>query len=169
MPQAWIPPRGELEKKVVFSPCRGDETTTYHDRAFVKSIPLRPRGIPAFSSHNLLVFKYSPAPTGKTPQAFASIPATCRFPCAHGKATFPRFRECSGGHLLCTCGEAEQARRVLPFRSRLPALTGKAAGRDSIRSNVLGGREEGVPGEGRGNLSSERFPLPSPDFSSATK
>ena len=34
MPQAWIPPMEELEKKVVFSPCRGDETTTYYDRAF---------------------------------------------------------------------------------------------------------------------------------------
>ena len=33
MPQAWIPPRGELGKKVVFSPCCGDETTTYYDRA----------------------------------------------------------------------------------------------------------------------------------------
>ena len=34
MPQAWIPPRGELEKKVVSSPCCGNETTTSYDRAF---------------------------------------------------------------------------------------------------------------------------------------
>ena len=34
MPRAWIPPRGGLEKKVVFSPCCGDETTTYYDRTF---------------------------------------------------------------------------------------------------------------------------------------
>ena len=34
MPQAWIPPRGELEKKVVFSPCCGNETTTSYDRAY---------------------------------------------------------------------------------------------------------------------------------------
>ena len=37
MPQAWIPPRGELEKKVIFSPCCGDETTTYYDRAYGKA------------------------------------------------------------------------------------------------------------------------------------
>ena len=29
----WIPPRGKLEKKPVCSPCGGDETTTYSDRA----------------------------------------------------------------------------------------------------------------------------------------
>ena len=34
MPQAWIPPRGELEKKVVFSPCCGNETATPYDRAY---------------------------------------------------------------------------------------------------------------------------------------
>ena len=45
--------------------------------------------------------------------------------------------------------------------------TGKAGKRDSIKSKVLGGREEGF-GEGRGNLSSERFPLPSPIFCSPT-
>ena len=28
MPYPWIPPRGKLEKKAVFSPCVGDETTT---------------------------------------------------------------------------------------------------------------------------------------------
>ena len=30
---ATVPPRGKLEKKAVFSPCCGDETTTRHDRA----------------------------------------------------------------------------------------------------------------------------------------
>ena len=34
MPQLWSPPKGKLEKKAVFSPYCGDETTTYHDRAF---------------------------------------------------------------------------------------------------------------------------------------
>ena len=32
-PQLWIQPRGKLEKKAVFSPCCGDETTTRYDRA----------------------------------------------------------------------------------------------------------------------------------------
>ena len=51
-------------------------------------------------------------------------------------------------------------------KSRFRCLWGKPWGRDSIRSKVLGGRGEGVPGEGRGNLSPERFPLPSLDSSS---
>ena len=34
MPQPGIPPRGKLEKKAVFSPCCGDGTTSYSDRAF---------------------------------------------------------------------------------------------------------------------------------------
>ena len=38
MPRAWIPPRGGLEKKVVFSPCCGDETTTYYDGAYENTV-----------------------------------------------------------------------------------------------------------------------------------
>ena len=34
MPQPGIPPRGKLEKKAVCSPCCGDGTTSYSDRAF---------------------------------------------------------------------------------------------------------------------------------------
>lgn len=37
MPWLWIPPMGKLEKKVVFSPCCGDEATTYYDRAMEKA------------------------------------------------------------------------------------------------------------------------------------
>jgi hypothetical protein len=33
MPYPWIPPRGKQEKKAVFSPHCGDETTTYYNRA----------------------------------------------------------------------------------------------------------------------------------------
>lgn len=33
MPQLWIPTRAKLEKKALFSPLFGDETTTYYDRA----------------------------------------------------------------------------------------------------------------------------------------
>ena len=29
MPQLWLPPKGNLEKKAVFSPRYGDETATY--------------------------------------------------------------------------------------------------------------------------------------------
>ena len=32
----WIPPMGKSDKKAVFSACCGDETATYHDRAFGK-------------------------------------------------------------------------------------------------------------------------------------
>ena len=112
MPQAWIPPRGELEKKVVFSPCRGDETTTYHDRAFVKSIPLRPRGIPAFSSHNLLVF-------------IASL--------LHG---VPRARTAAVGETVKAGAGGGFGRRVTGriknirgrFRRRVPAFPGRRNG-----------------------------------------
>ena len=34
MPQPGIPPRGKLRKKAVCSPCCGDGTTSYSDRAF---------------------------------------------------------------------------------------------------------------------------------------
>ena len=34
MPWLWIPPRGKLERKDVFSSCYGDEATTYYDRDF---------------------------------------------------------------------------------------------------------------------------------------
>ena len=34
---ARVPPRGKLEKRVVFSPYCGDETTPYYDRADKKS------------------------------------------------------------------------------------------------------------------------------------
>ena len=33
MPYPWLPPRGKPEKKAVFSPHCGDETTTYYNRA----------------------------------------------------------------------------------------------------------------------------------------
>ena len=33
MPWPWFPPRGKPEKKAVFSPHCGDETTTYYNRA----------------------------------------------------------------------------------------------------------------------------------------
>ena len=33
----WIPPMGKPDKKAVVSACCGDETTTYHDRAFLKN------------------------------------------------------------------------------------------------------------------------------------
>ena len=33
MPWPWIPPRGEPEKKAVFSPHYGDETATNYSRA----------------------------------------------------------------------------------------------------------------------------------------
>ena len=65
MSQAWIPPRGELEKKVVVSPCRGDETTTSYDKGFVKSIPLRPRGKLHRHSRASRQPADSPALTGK--------------------------------------------------------------------------------------------------------
>ena len=40
MPQSRSPPRGELEKKAACSPCCGDETATYYDRAFFfKGLP----------------------------------------------------------------------------------------------------------------------------------
>ena len=35
MPEPWIPPRGKLEKKAIFSKHCGDETTTYSNRAFL--------------------------------------------------------------------------------------------------------------------------------------
>ena len=34
MPWLWIPPRGKLGIKSVFSLCYEDEATTYYDRAF---------------------------------------------------------------------------------------------------------------------------------------
>ena len=36
MPYPWLPPRGKPEKKAVFSPYCGDETTTNYNRAFFK-------------------------------------------------------------------------------------------------------------------------------------
>ena len=45
-------------------------------------------------------------------------------------------------------------------KTRLPSV-GKPANRDSINAKVLGGEREGF-GEGKGNLSPERFPFPSP-------
>ena len=47
-------------------------------------------------------------------------------------------------------------------KARLPSA-GKPANRDSINAKVLGGEREGF-GEGKGNLSPERFPFPSPSF-----
>ena len=51
-------------------------------------------------------------------------------------------------------------RRTIPRSSALE----KTANRDSIKSKVFGKGGMGL-GEGRGNLSPERFPLPSPIFS----
>ena len=36
----WIPPRGKPEKKAVFSPYCGDETTTNYNRAKRKAFPV---------------------------------------------------------------------------------------------------------------------------------
>jgi len=36
MPWLWIPPRGNLEKKFVFSQCCKGEATIYYDRAIGK-------------------------------------------------------------------------------------------------------------------------------------
>ena len=36
MPYPWLPPRGKPDKKAVFSPHCGDETTTYYNRALWK-------------------------------------------------------------------------------------------------------------------------------------
>ena len=36
MPWPWLPPRGKPEKRAVFSPHCGDETTTSYNRAFLK-------------------------------------------------------------------------------------------------------------------------------------
>ena len=38
MPQPCIPPRGKPEKKAVFSPYYGDETTTNYNRVYKKMI-----------------------------------------------------------------------------------------------------------------------------------
>ena len=38
MPWSWIPPRGKPDKKAVFSPHCGDETTTNYNRAKFKEI-----------------------------------------------------------------------------------------------------------------------------------
>lgn len=56
----------------------------------------------------------------------------------------------------------------LPLKNALPQKrtpgipsAGNPANRDSINAKVLGGEREGI-GEGKGNLSGERFPFPSP-------
>ena len=107
----------------------------------------------AYRHYNIIKTQYSRigfSPPGDTafPRADLNSPKRDGPPCTNRTGRFfpqTHYRETSN-----------KVQAFAPPRSRPAPFT-----------NVLGGREEGF-GEGRGNLSPERFPLPSPIFNSAT-
>ena len=139
MPWPWIPPRGKPEKKAVFSPHCGNETTTNHNRAFPLSgvrasecsfpqkLPLRhmdPK--PSKGRHVPFILTKEPKPSrrqGNTPS-----------PARHTSA------------------------------SKGPTSNGTPDAQPPHQRKVFGGRGWGFGGRG-GKPFSRRVPSPSPDTS----
>ena len=157
MPQAWIPPRGELEKKVIFSPCCGDETTTYYDRAYGKACTRPPT----------CVGSRTPPHTEKASLPWWGCPASClsaygesrsakRVP-PSGVVLPPRIR----GKALLT-----PAPQRLPPSPADPPHNGLSPHIHSTASKVFGGRGEVWRGPFFGKPLPFPFALPSSRISS---